>query len=56
MSSTHDIEYFKQQNDLFCLSHVAEENTSHALDSTLLQFMGTTLVITNMPAYKYREE
>lgn len=34
---------------LLGLSHVAEEKSPHALHCTLLQLMGTPLVITNPP-------
>ena len=34
---------------LLGLSHVAEEKPPHALHCTLLQLMGTPLVITNPP-------
>ena len=40
---SHKCTYF------FGLPHVTEENASHTLDSTLLQFMSATFVITNMP-------
>ena len=35
---------------LLGLPHVAEEKPPHALHRTLLQLMGTPLVITNLPA------
>ncbi len=34
---------------LICLSHVAEKDSSHALDGTLLQFVHTTFVISHIP-------
>ena len=34
---------------LVSLSHVAEQNTPHTLDCTLLHLVGTPLVITNLP-------
>lgn len=34
---------------LLSLSHVAEQNTPHALDCTLLHLVGAPLVITNLP-------
>ena len=43
-------EYCLGHTDLPSLSHVAEENPPHTFDSTLLQLMCTTFVITNMPA------